>query len=124
MDEELVHLEYFTNSKPLSTYVYIDDFNSIETIRLRNMPSHITTNKCQLKIRAQKSERLFKQVNELAGEIGMQVNTNKTQMLCLHPCIHNEVNTYIKDNDQTVESSEELKILGFFLIDTLLLITM
>ena len=114
IDEEMIRLEYSINPKPLSTYVYIDDFNSIETVRLKNMPSHITTRKCHLKVRALKSERLFRRVNELASEIGMQVNTNKTQMLCIHPCIHNEVNTYIEDSGQTVESTEELKILGFF----------
>ena len=94
--------------------VYIDDFNSIESLRLKNMPSHITTNKCKLSVRALKSERLFGRVNELASEVGMQVNSNKTQMLCIHPCVHNEVETHIRDGDKVINSLDELKILGFY----------
>ena len=114
IDDEILRLEYNANRKPLSTYVYIEDFNSIETICLKNMPSHITTNKCKLNVRAMKSERLFKRVNEQALDIGMQVNANKTQMLCIHQCIHNDVETYIIDEGGEISSTDELKILGFY----------
>ena len=114
VDEELLNIEYRANFKPLSTYVYIDDFNSIESLRLKNMPSHITTNKCKLNVRALKSERLFGRVNELASDVGMKVNSSKTQMLCIHPCVHNEVETHIRDEDKVINSLNELKILGFY----------
>ena len=49
----------------------------------------------------------------MATEIGMQVNGEKTQMLCIHPCIHNRVNTHIINNNARIKSGENMKILGF-----------
>ena len=66
-----------------------------------------------IEIRAGASENLFGKINELAEQIGMQVNCSKTQMLCVHPCVHNEVSTYIKYKDDVINSTQSLKILGF-----------
>ena len=77
------------------------------------MPSHITTGKCRLLVRALKSEKLFMRVNRLAAAIGMKVNGQKTQMLCIHPCIHNDVETHIMTENSKISSTKSLKILGF-----------
>ena len=111
-DEEDISITGVENGI-VESYVYIDDFNSIEPISLANAPSHITTHKCRIKVRAARSERLFGKINALATEIGMQVNSKKTQMLCVHPCIHNHVETYIRAGEDKIESTESLKILGF-----------
>ena len=100
--------------KNIINYVYIDDFNAVETLNLKQAMSHITTNKCSMDVRAIKSERLFSRVHETATEIGMLVNGAKTQMLCIHPCIFNSVNTHINcDNNEIISSTNDLKILGF-----------
>ena len=91
----------------------VRDNKSIESLDIKEAISHITTNKCQLDIRAIKSERLFARINDKAEEIGMQVNGSKTQMLCIHPCIHNSVKTHIKFDNERINSTEQLKILGF-----------
>ena len=75
--------------------------------------SHITTKKCSLDIRAIKSERLFTRINEKANDIGMQVNSEKTQMLCIHSCVNNNVKSHIKYGNEKISSTEGLKILGF-----------
>ena len=43
----------------------------------------------------------------------MQVNAEKTQMLCIHPCVHNQVSTHIVDNGMKIVSGSNMKILGF-----------
>ena len=43
----------------------------------------------------------------------MQVNSSKTQMLCIHACVHNKVTTNIEHNNDKIESTGEMKILGF-----------
>ena len=104
-DSELYH--------SLRTFVYIDDFNAIEAVNLNEALSHITERKCELRVRARASENLFEKINTLADEIGMQVNSSKTQMLCIHTCVHNKVTTNIEHNDDRIESTKGMKILGF-----------
>ena len=113
IDERLVSLQNGQSSKKLESYVYIDDFNSIEEVKLLNAPSHITTQKCKLLVKAAKSERLFERINTHANNIGMRVNSNKTQMLCIHPCVHNQVETHIEHHDVRINSTNDMKILGF-----------
>ena len=64
-------------------------------------------------MRAKGSENLFGRINELAEEIGMRVNGDKTQMLCIYPCTHNKVSTHIVHEGNKITSNNELKILGF-----------
>ena len=97
----------------MSTYVYIDDFNAVESLNLKNAPAHYTTSKARIYVRASKSERLFKRINCLAEEIGMKVNCDKTQMLCINACLHNNVESYILSDNKKIESTTSLKLLGF-----------
>ena len=99
--------------EPLKTMVYIDDFNSIEKVNLREVESHTTVNKRQINALAQKSETLFEKVRQLATSINMRVNCKKTQMLCISASHFNEVNSYIRTEDGDLKSGNNLKILGF-----------
>ena len=81
---------------PVVTMVYIDDYNSIEKIRLSEAESHISVRKRKLNVLAQKSERIFQSVKELATDINMRVNDQKTQLLCIHANKNNEVKSYIR----------------------------
>ena len=64
-------------SDPVKNFVYIDDFNSLERLRLTNAPSHITVQKREVKLHAEKTEKLFGEIKELASDIGMRVNNKK-----------------------------------------------
>ena len=112
LSADVVRLERETN-KEMETFVYIDDFNAIERIELVNAPSHITTKKTVIEAQPAKSERLFGRIGNLAQEIGMQVNNTKTQMLCIHPCVHNDAICHINTADGKISSTDELKLLGF-----------
>ena len=98
---------------PVKTLVYIDDYNSIEKIRLSEAESHITVNKRKLHVLAQKSERVFKEVESLANSINMKVNAKKTQRLCVHANRNNVVDSYIKTGEEEIKSTDSLKIVGF-----------
>ena len=58
--EQIRHLPRTGCSSPLTNLVYIDDFNSIEKLRVVEAESHITTNKRKIRARAPKSEQLFR----------------------------------------------------------------
>ena len=63
--------------EPISSYVYIDDFNTIEKIRFKDAASHITTEKRRIRVHAAKSELQFMNVQNLAQELKMRVNCKK-----------------------------------------------
>ena len=98
---------------PIESLVYIDDFNCIEKIRITEARSHLTTNKKKVYARAQKSEAMFTAIESLAKEIGMRVNANKTQLLCIHASKFSEVTSYIGTETREIASSDKLKLLGF-----------
>ena len=75
---EWVDVDNAASKQAITSYVYIDDYNSVERIDIRNAIKHITTDRCNLKIRAPRSEVLFEQVGVLAETIGMRVNQDKT----------------------------------------------
>ena len=100
-------------SKPVSTFVYIDDFNAVEALNLRDAPAHYTTSKAQIHVTAKKYERLFNRINNLAEDIGMVVNGKKTQMLCVNACKHNNVSSVIRSEELEIKSGNSLKLLGF-----------
>ena len=110
--EEIIVPDSTCNDE-VKTLVYIDDYNSIERVTLANAQRHITTNKQKICVHAKKSEQLFGAVGDLATNIGMRVNTAKTQMLCISPNTHSIVSSYISAGQTRIESTNSLKILGF-----------
>ena len=64
-------------------------------------------------VHAKKSEQLFGLVQAKAHDIGMRVNEKKTQMLCMHACKNNLISSYIRVGNGSIQSTNELKILGF-----------
>ena len=99
--------------EPVVKIVYIDDYNSIEKVRISEAQSHISVHKRKVKILAQKSETIFKNVKTLANEVNMKVNASKTQLLCIHSNANSIITSYIRDGNMEINSSDSLKILGF-----------
>ena len=99
--------------EPISSFVYIDDFNTVEKIRFADAASHITTEKRRIRVLAAKSEAQFSNVQELACKLKMRVNCRKTQVLCMHANKNNIISSYIRTIDGDIESKQTLKILGF-----------
>ena len=61
------------------------------------------------------SERNFNKIKKRAEEIGMRVNSAKTQLLCISGSTSAIVRSYIRTEcGQEIKSAPELKILGFW----------
>ena len=115
-DEEHLERIQVPNSvcvEPISTFVYIDDFNTVEKIKIQDARSHITTNKREIVIKAAKSEAQFEKVRDLAESLNMRVNGKKTQILCIHANNDSKVTSYIGSEQGDINSTTSLKILGF-----------
>ena len=112
-EQELVRLPSTVCREPIECYVYIDDFNTVEKLDLAGAERHITTEKQEILVRAYKSEVQFSRVGELADQIGMRVNSKKTQILCIHHSKYSKVRSYIRTEGEDIMSGDSLKILGF-----------
>ena len=95
---EVAQVPNCTCPEPISSYVYIDDFNMVEKLKIGNSQSHITTRKRELRVLALKSEAQFANVQDLADQLNMKVNNKKTQVLCIHANKVNKVSSYIRTN--------------------------
>ena len=112
--EEGINIVNSACPDPIKSYVYVDDFNTVEKLRLSDAARHLTTDKQRIRVRALKSELQFARAAELAADIGMRVNNKKTQVLCIHSDKSSQITSYINAEDGAIESGNELKILGFY----------
>ena len=102
---------------PLQIKVYVDDVNTIEKIRQEGSISVISENKRMLLVHSPKTQKMFENVSVVASDMGMIVNQEKTQLLCISASLNDNVASYIRPNtrgqiSETI-SGNELKILGF-----------
>ena len=81
---------------------YVDDFIGTEKIYKRNGHFVLSTNKKQTFVHARESQSFFKMVKENSESIGMSVNDNKTQMVC----VSSSPNTEIRSVINTVEGTK------------------
>lgn len=112
IEEETGVPDKWTDSEP-EIKAYIDDLNIIEKIRHSDAISHITTKKQQKNIHAPGSENLFKAISSRASDLGMKVNAQKTQVLCISAAKSADMKSYIDTEEERIQSSDQLKILGF-----------
>ena len=81
-------------------YVYIDDANSVEKVRIPGSIMTISQNKQLVKIHAEKSEELFNNVALRASDIKMKVNDKKTQLLTISANVTSVISSYIRYGDK------------------------
>ena len=94
--------------------MYIDDLSVGEVLDLGIATSTYTQKKEQKKIHARRSETYFRRITENAESIGMKINSDKTQLLCISDCNFSEVSSFIyTDSSTRVCSNDTMKILGF-----------
>ena len=92
---------------------YIDDFNVIEPLDERLKRTHYTTEKTTATIHAQDSDSIFENLSSLSSDLGMKINPDKTQILCISSAAATDMTSFIRYEGKKIESSNELKILGF-----------
>lgn len=93
--------------------IYIDDFNIIERIPMKNALTHYSQNRPAMKVQAAQSQVFLDGTSEKAEAIKMKVNPGKTQLLCISGDHAAEVSSYISTGELEILSKAELKILGF-----------
>ena len=102
------------HKKDLRTLKFVDDFLAVEHIALTGAYNIFSTEKVKAILHARECQRFFETVKHNAERIGMKVNDNKTQLLCLNAVKDKDVNTYIKLQDGSrISGQETLKQLGF-----------
>ena len=99
--------------QPITVYKYVDDFLGVEKICTNSGQMHLSQNKTQITVRANKSEEFYNTVVRNSAQVGMSVNERKTQMLCVSPALHSDVKTVIRAGNTIIDSQKTLKILGF-----------
>ena len=96
-----------------SVKAYIDDYNVIEKVSTRNAACHYTEGKSTYKVHAPQLQRIFIDVKTEASDLGMVVNDDKTQLLCINN-LGKQVRSFINVPDGRIISADKLKILGFY----------
>ena len=101
--------------RPLAVMKYVDDFIGCEKIAIATAFRTLSTMKTQSLIQAKKCQTFFKDVTSNSRQIGMTVNSSKTQILCISSARDSKVSAYINiDNSpEKIISQDSSKILGF-----------
>ena len=92
---------------------FVDDITGGQAALAASGSMAISTGKLTREIHAVRNEQLFNAICKNSGEIGMKVNPEKTQLLCIDPSLHSINNTYINISGKKVLGGEEMKIVGF-----------
>ena len=111
---EWLELPDWEATKP-TVKAYIDDYNVLEKIRIDAAVSHFSENAPVYHAHAPESENIFDNVKKNSSDIGMLVNDDKTQLLCIH-AKPQQIRSFIRtgdDRNHVHESADSLKILGF-----------
>lgn len=101
-------------NKPCCTKAYIDDLNIIEKVRHSDAISITSANKRVTLAHAPQSEAFFHNITCAAENIKMKVNEEKTQLVAISASKESIVKTYINTGETRIESTDRLKILGFW----------
>ena len=91
---------------------YVDDINVGEEITIDTAIRHITTEQEKKTIRAKGCEKMYLVIKENGEDLGLRLNPSKTQLICFHANQAN-VRAYVVIDGKILESTNELKILGF-----------
>lgn len=92
---------------------FIDDISAAEKLPVTSGVMNVSQNKQEVLIHAHASEKFYNLVADNAEGIGVKMNPNKTQLLCVSTAINYEVHSYIYIGDKLLISGDELKLLGY-----------
>ena len=115
MPERKVGTQVLTR-KPIKIFKYVDDSISCERLNFGDV--EITTvNGKPIKTKlALGIQNAFLSVTANAKIKGMQINEDKTGLICISDALHYEPSTYFKtEGDLVVHSTENIKVLGYHL---------
>lgn len=97
----------------VGSFKYIDDTTFVHNVSLANATRHITTGTTVETIDLEELEKRFESLRMNAKEIGMMINCNKTQLLCLSPNNGCRTTGSLGTEEGQVAAVESLKLVGF-----------
>ena len=97
----------------VSARQYIDDLSGAEKLAINTGIRTISQNKEHIAIHAGKSQAMYEVVERNASAVGMRMNGQKTQMVCVTAAINAEVRSFIYIDGKRIDSGDELKLLGY-----------
>ena len=93
---------------------FVDDFLAMEHIPLTSAYNIFSTERVRSVLHARGCQDFFTTVKKGATDIGMKVNDDKTQLLCINAVTARQVEVYFKlPNGQKIKGQTSLKQLGF-----------
>ena len=112
IDQELGIHDGWAPSRPV-VVGYVDDISVLEKLRLRDSIRHFSQNKTTAAVHAPDTEEIFDDIGNVTTAIGMQINPDKTQLLCISGATDAEASSYINVGEKRLKSGDSLKVLGF-----------
>ena len=103
------------NKRPMITVKFIDDLTAASGAYLPNSYQILSENKPRRILHAKDLQNFYNTVSENAGQVGLRVNSQKTQLLCVSSAKGCNASSYINVDGNMIESQESLKVLGFHL---------
>ena len=85
----------------------------VEAVDISQSTKHFSTRTSVAQCKARYTELIAEGITDKAEEIGMKVNTLKTQLLMISPPNGFNNKSYISIRNQKINSTEEMKLLGF-----------
>ena len=79
----------------MAVWKFLDDFLAGERIPIDQGQRIIKQNKEECCLHAKESEAFFNVVAENAAKVGMRVNEDKTQILCVSSALNSNVSSFI-----------------------------
>ena len=98
---------------PILSFRYVDDQTFLETAPVSSAVSTISTSKEIRSLHSAGLSETYSRTSSGADDLGMILNTGKTQILCISDAISFDVSSCIKVGQEVIESQEEIKVLGY-----------
>lgn len=104
--------------RPMITYKYVDDQTVLEVCPISLAVSSISTGKEKRFVHMTGLSDEYTYTERAAGDLGMKLNLNKTQVLCISEAKNYVINAYLNVNNSIIEGTESMKVLGYILDTT------
>ena len=115
--DEVKHGTQVLKPKPVRVVKYVDDCITVEKLNFGATDIQLVDGK---PIKRRVADGMQNAVNSIVGNAtwkGMVVNKEKTGLLCVSDSLHYQPEVHFKMDDQVIESTKSMKILGYHLSD-------
>ena len=101
------------DERPIKEVRFVDDLTGAEKIDITSGTSLITTRKEERTVHAPLCQKYLSNIQANTSRLGMRVNEDKTQLLCVTSSINYQVRSSVDIGEETLISGDSLKVIGF-----------